>query len=98
MRLVMDASKPCPEKLCGMPKIPNRKTIRVPTMSASFQRRFLFMTKTKSKCQVMPQLLGLNFFLGGGDLGDGGFGHFQHDIVGRNAQMNRSEERRVGKE
>src|SRR5216684_6329533 len=45
MRSVMLASRPCFEKLFGIPNIPNRNASRIPTISANFQVRFLFMRK-----------------------------------------------------
>src|SRR5712671_6386391 len=87
MRLVMAESKPWPEKLCGMPNIPNRKTSRIPTMSANFQRRFLFMMKTESRYQGMLRLR-FCFFFRGRDLRHRSFGHFHHQIIWRNTQMN----------
>src|ERR1700678_1449530 len=88
MRLVMAVSKPSPEKLWGTPNIPKRNTSRTPRISTSCQRRFLFMTKTNPNIRVMPQLLGLHFILAGRDLRHRRLGHFQHEIVGRNAQVN----------
>src|SRR5579863_7882262 len=87
MRLVMAESRPWPEKLCGMPKIPKRKTIRIPMISANFQRRFLFMTKTESKIQDMQRLLSFSLFIGSRDLGHGGLGHFQQRVIRGNAQV-----------
>src|ERR1700733_593714 len=89
MRLVMAASMPWAEKLWGMPKIPNKNTSRTPMMSSNCQRRFLFMENQVQKHQVVRQLLRLNFFLRGRNLGHGGLGTFHHNVIGRNAKMNR---------
>src|SRR5580658_1161699 len=94
MRSVMAVSKPWPEKLCGTPNIPNRKTSRVATISANFQRRVLFMTKQSPNLsdrysfRSLLLLLGLNFLIRGGQLRHGGLGHFQPQVVRRNPQMN----------
>src|ERR1700722_20365674 len=85
MRLVMAESRPWPEKLCGMPKIPNKKTSRIPTMRANFQRRFLFMTKTESRYQGMLRLR-FCFFFRGRDLCHRRLGHFHHPMLGKNQQ------------
>src|SRR6202166_4317261 len=83
----MAESKPWPEKLCGMPNIPKRKTSRIPTMSANFQRRFLFMTRTESNYQGMSRLR-FCFFLRRCNRGHGGLSHLHSQIVRRNSQMN----------
>jgi hypothetical protein len=45
MRSVMDESKPEPDQLFGIPKIPNKNTNIVAMMTITFQRKFLFMTE-----------------------------------------------------
>src|SRR5580700_1921073 len=90
MFLVRAAIKPWPEKLCGMPNMPYRKISRVPTMAANFQRRVLFITKTESEkiLRLLP-LLGLRFFVCGGQLRHRSLGHFEPEVVRRNPQMDR---------
>src|SRR5580693_7969913 len=97
MRSVMAVSKPWPEKLCGMPNIPNRKTSRVATMAANFQRRFLFIKIIKDKDSktvpivtvVAALLFGLSFLVGSSQLRHRGLGHFEPQVVRRNPQMDR---------
>src|SRR5580704_6335405 len=83
----MAVSRPWPEKLCGMPNIPYRQMSRAATMTASLERRFLFITKTGSNYQAVSRLLGFGFFLRGRDLGHGGLGHFQPQVVRRHSQV-----------
>ena len=40
---VIEASRPLPDQSFGTPKIPNRNTSSIPTMTINFQLRFLFM-------------------------------------------------------
>ena len=53
MRLVIAASRPVPDHSCGTPKMPNKKTSRIPTMTTNFQVRFLFM-KNQSIVLIQP--------------------------------------------
>src|SRR5271157_2312275 len=43
MRSAIDASTPLPDQSFGMPRMPTRKTSRIPTITANFQLRFLFI-------------------------------------------------------
>src|ERR1035438_2962555 len=45
MRSAIDASTPLPDQSFGMPRMPTRKTSRIPTITANFQLRFLFILK-----------------------------------------------------
>src|SRR5271157_2241262 len=45
MRSATDASIPLPDQSFGKPKMPTRKTTRIPTITANFQLRFLFIRK-----------------------------------------------------
>src|SRR5580704_14917432 len=89
MRLVMAVSKPWPEKLCGIPKIPNMKTTRIPTMSANFQRRFLFITNRVQRFENRRLLLGLCFLFLSRNLRNRCLGNFHSQVVRRNPQMER---------
>src|SRR5258708_1781327 len=52
MRSVIDVRMPLPDQSFGMPKIPARKTSRIPTITSNFQLRFLFMKKRRSSLVV----------------------------------------------
>src|SRR5882762_7588817 len=52
MRSVIAASTPLPDKSFGTPKMPNKKTSRIPTITTHFQVRFLFMKKRRSSLVV----------------------------------------------
>src|SRR5580658_32594 len=45
MRSAIAATTPLPDQSFGMPKMPNRKKSRIPTIATNFQVRFLFMRK-----------------------------------------------------
>src|SRR5208282_6548462 len=47
MRSAIDASKPLPDQSFGTPKMPNRKTSRIPMITVNFQLRFLFMKTSR---------------------------------------------------
>src|ERR1700722_3075327 len=76
-------SRPCPEKLFGIPKIPNRKTSNTAAISPSFDKKFLFI-------KIGSQgLFRFHFFLGRSDMHDRCFGDFHAQIIGRHAEVNR---------
>src|SRR5208337_3441300 len=62
MRSVIDASTPRPDQSFGMPRMPIRKTSRIPTITVNFQLRFLFMKTSRSSLVVgrssKPESLG----------------------------------------
>src|ERR1700682_243195 len=47
MRSVIAASTPLPDKSFGTPRMPNKKTSRIPTITTNFQVRFLFMKTSR---------------------------------------------------
>src|SRR5258708_22119980 len=92
MRSVTAVSNPCPLRLFGIPKIPNRNTSSIPTISSDFQRRFLFIRKlvhARTRVRCVVELLGLNFILRRGHLDYRSLGDFHAQIVRGNAEVNR---------
>src|SRR5664279_910895 len=52
MRSVIAASTPLPDQSFGTPKMPNKKTSSIPTMTTNFQLRFLFMKNHRQSLAV----------------------------------------------